>query len=42
MGKWNVTNILNRNWDFKNEDGTTNTSITQSYIGKKLNHISKK
>ena len=34
MGKWNETNILNRNWDFKNEDGTTNTSITQSYLGK--------
>ncbi len=34
MEKWNVTNILNRNWDFKNEDGTTNTSITKSYIGK--------
>ena len=34
MGKWESTTILNRNWDFKNEDGTTNTSITQSYIGK--------
>ena len=34
MGKWDETNILNRNWDFKNEDGTTNTSITYSYLGK--------
>ena len=34
INSWNVANILNRNWDFKNEDGTTNTSITQSYIGK--------
>ena len=33
MGKWDETNILNRNWDFKNEDGTTNTSITYSYLG---------
>jgi len=28
---WNVTKILNRNWDFKNEDGSINTSITESY-----------
>ena len=31
---WKIANILNRNWDFKNEDGTTNTSITQSYMRK--------
>lgn len=31
---YSITNILNRNWDFKNEDGTTNKSITDSYIGK--------
>lgn len=31
---YSITNILNRNWDFKNEDGTTNKSITESYIGK--------
>lgn len=34
IGKWDSTTIINRNWDFKNEDGTINTSITQSYIGK--------
>ena len=34
VNSWKVANILNRNWDFKNEDGTTNTSITQSYMGK--------
>ena len=34
VNSWKIANILNRNWDFKNEDGTTNTSITQSYIGK--------
>lgn len=31
---YSITNILNRNWDFKNEDGTTNKSVTNSYIGK--------
>ncbi|MDD4832005.1 MAG: hypothetical protein PHR09_04065 [Bacilli bacterium] len=31
---YNITNILNRNWDYKNEDGTTNKSITESYRGK--------
>jgi len=30
---WSITNILNRNWDFKNDDGTTNTSVTESYRG---------
>ena len=34
VNSWKVANILNRNWDFKNEDGTTNTSITQSYMRK--------
>ena len=34
VNSWKIANILNRNWDFKNEDGTTNTSITQSYMGK--------
>lgn len=31
---YSVTNILNRNWDYKNEDGTTNKSITESHMGK--------
>lgn len=31
---YSITNILNRNWDYKNEDGTTNKSITESYLGK--------
>ena len=30
---WNETRFLNRNWDFKNEDGTINKSITESYKG---------
>lgn len=30
--EWNKTNILNRNWDYKNEDGTINRSITKSYL----------
>lgn len=30
----NITNILNRNRDFKNEDGTTNKSVTESHMGK--------
>lgn len=34
MGKWDSTTIINRNWDFKNKDGTTNSSITNSYMGK--------
>ena len=34
MDEWNKTNILNRNWDYKNEDGTTNVSVTQSYLEK--------
>lgn len=29
MEDWSNTQILNRNWDFKNEDGTINTSITE-------------
>lgn len=33
MEYWADTNILNRNWDFKNEDGTINKSITESYKG---------
>ena len=32
MEEWNKTNILNRNWDYKNADGTTNVSVTQSYL----------
>ena len=32
MEEWNKTNILNRNWDYKNQDGTTNTNITKSYL----------
>ena len=28
---WSNTQILNRNWDYKNEDGTINTSRTDSY-----------
>ena len=31
---YSITNILNRNWDFKNDDGTTNKSVTNSYMGK--------
>jgi len=31
---YSVTNILNRNWDYRNEDGTINKSITESYMGK--------
>lgn len=31
---YSTTNILNRNWDFKNSDGTTNKIITESYMGK--------
>lgn len=27
---WSKTNILNRNWDFKNKDGGINKSITES------------
>ena len=34
VNSWKIANILNRNWDFKNEDGTTTTSITQSYMRK--------
>lgn len=34
MEDWSITNILNRNWDFKNEDGSTNKSITESYLVK--------
>lgn len=34
VGDYNITTILNRNWDFKNDDGTTNKSITESYMGK--------
>ena len=33
VGEYNITKFLNRNWDFKNDDGTTNTSITESYRG---------
>jgi hypothetical protein len=31
---YSITNILNRNWDFKNKDGTTNKGITDSYLGR--------
>lgn len=31
---YDITNILNRNWDYKNEDGSTNKSITDSYMEK--------
>jgi len=31
---YKITNILNRNWDYKNDDCTTNKSITDSYLGK--------
>ena len=33
VGDWAITRFLNRNWDFKNDDGTTNNSITESYKG---------
>ena len=33
MGDWNEANLLNRNWDFKNEDGTINKTITESKRG---------
>ena len=33
VGDWQITRFLNRNWDYKNEDGTTNSSITDSYRG---------
>jgi len=33
VGDWQVTRFLNRNWDYKNEDGTTNSSITDAYRG---------
>lgn len=33
VDKWQITKFLNRNWDFKNNDGTTNVSITESYRG---------
>lgn len=29
MSHWSNANILNRNWDFKNEDGTINRSKTE-------------
>lgn len=31
MDLWQNTKILNRNWDFKNEDGTINKSITEEH-----------
>ncbi len=34
VADFRITNILNRNWDYKNEDGTINKSITESYMGK--------
>lgn len=33
MEHWSETNILNRNWDYKNLNGTINKSITESYKG---------
>ena len=32
MDYWANTSVLNRNWDFKNEDGTINKSKTQAKI----------
>lgn len=33
VGEWNITKFLNRNWDFKNDNNITDTSITESYKG---------
>ena len=33
VGDWTETTIINRNWDYKNEDGTINCSVTKSKIG---------
>lgn len=32
VGQWKITKILNRNWDFKNEDGTINKSKTEERL----------
>ena len=31
MGHWTITKVLNRNWDFKNEDGTINKTETEKH-----------
>lgn len=33
MDHWSKTRILNRNWDFKNSDGSINKSLTESRKG---------
>lgn len=33
VGVWNKTKFLNRNWDFKMQDGTINRSVTESKRG---------
>ena len=33
VDKWNKTRFLNRNWDFKEQDGSINRTITESKKG---------